>query len=243
MTLVSAFVRLTLITCLLLLETTNAYVPRLPIHFRTNRVPTTTTTALNYVDDQAMLDCQLPSLQQVTTDSFTDQTYHATTIVNELVTSLERSQTLQDLVSGQLSHKDGIQGFFAVYLARSAADVGVMPGPLSHAIKGVNMEKLAPVACMNVIRPTAMAAWHTDSVLKKNSVCTAHRAKKVLECLRGSVSVVKNCQAIYAVASGSVVQGSQSKVEEFWIDMLHELEYDREQRLAIAAAFSSFVQP
>lgn len=112
-------------------------------------------TALNYCND-------LPTSEQVSTDSFTEQAFHASSIVKELVRSSSyvisshdyetgQFQELEELVTKQLSHHDGIRGFFSIYLTQEGsdtpADADVMPAPLSRAMKSVDMALLAPLAC------------------------------------------------------------------------------------------------
>ena len=166
-----------------------------------------TRTRLNYCND-------LPTLEQASTDHFTEQTFYASLIVKQfgfaafsLVTEedLKDQIVLQQLLTAQLSHHDGIRGFFAVYLTgegETIADTEHTPLPLSQALKRADMEKFTPLACMSVIRPTVMASWHTDPVLSANSAKTAERGKRILSSLKGSINVIQNCEAIYMAASG-----------------------------------------
>lgn len=258
-----------LLAILSYLDTTQAYVSKLPIaalglHRGTTR-SLYSPPILRYIDNQeGMLTVSLPSIKQVSTDSFTDQTYHASTLVAELLdaspagtTTTSSSSELQELMTAQLSHQDGIRGFLAVYLTRDMvpSQQEEMPLLLAQAIKGVNMTQMVPLACMNVIRASSIACWHTDAILKENSSKTAERAKQFLTSLRGSITVIKNCQAVHAVASDSTTAkgGSETglffaskkkdKIELFWEEIFEEGGYDQEQRKAIAAAFASFVQP
>lgn len=117
-------------------------------------------TALNYCDD--LPPVVLPSVKQVSEDSFTEQTYHASSIINEFVAASSillteddhKSQIeLQELLIAQLSHQDGIRGFFAAYLTgegTTPADGDRLPVPLSQAMKRVDMSKVAPLACTSI---------------------------------------------------------------------------------------------
>mmetsp|Transcript_18600 Transcript_18600/g.27586 ORF Transcript_18600/g.27586 Transcript_18600/m.27586 type:complete len:242 (+) Transcript_18600:99-824(+) len=216
------------------------------------RIPNATrgkfSTALNYND--------LPTIEQVSTDSFTDQAYYASTIVKELVLASSnvisnhnyepgQLQKLQDLVTIQLSHQDGIRGFFSAYLTQEGddtpADAECMPVPLSKAMKCVDMALLAPLACMNVIRPVAMSYWHKDPTLKENSAKTAERGKKILTSLRGSVNFVRNFEAIYAITSGSKAANVDEKLYKLWDGVFRESNYSKEQKNAIARTFADFL--
>ena len=207
--------------------------------------------SLHYIDEVFSAEetpaIRLPSLEQVRADSFTEQTFYANTLLHQLVAGsdqTDQSLALQELMTAQLSHRDGMRGFLAVYLTKeeSPVDLEKMPSSLTQAMKSVDMAQLAPLACMNVIRPAAMASWHTDPVLQANSNKTAQRAKKFLSSLRGSMNVLQNIQAVYAVATGSVNKDTtQNYMEQFWETVFHESGYDPAQRKAIAAAFASFV--
>jgi hypothetical protein len=121
------------------------------------------TTALQYRN--------LPSVGELSTDDFTDQVYHASVIVREL-SELTNVQTktsegglsrndassklydiklLSELLKAQLSHLDGMRGFFTVYLTgegqQTVADKERMPGILLDAVKMSNFESLASMAC------------------------------------------------------------------------------------------------
>lgn len=207
-------------------------------------------TALNYCDD--LPPVVLPSVKQVSEDSFTEQTYHASSIINEFVAASSillteddhKSQIeLQELLIAQLSHQDGIRGFFAAYLTgegTTPADGDRLPVPLSQAMKRVDMSKVAPLACMNVIRPTAMASIHTDPTLAANSAKTAERAKNILSKYKGSINVVRNCEAIFAVATGTT-EAVEARLAQFWQNVFEESNYKAAEKEAIAKAFSEFV--
>ena len=69
--------------------------------------------------------------------------------------------------------------------------------------KSLNSHTVNFFVGMNVIRPTAMASIHTDPTLAANSLKTAERAKNILSKYKGSINVVRNCEAIFAVATGT----------------------------------------
>lgn len=69
--------------------------------------------------------------------------------------------------------------------------------------KSLNSHTVNFFVGMNVIRPTAMASIHTDPTLAANSAKTAERAKNILSKYKGSINVVRNCEAIFAVATGT----------------------------------------
>ena len=91
----------------------------------------------------------LPSVHDVSMDEFTEQVYHASAIVRELSKMKNPDAMLSELLTAQLSHQDGIRGFFAVYVTgegTTIADNEQMPVLLLNAIKGSNLECLASVA-------------------------------------------------------------------------------------------------
>eukprot|EP00550_Attheya_septentrionalis_P002093 CAMPEP_0198291554 /NCGR_PEP_ID=MMETSP1449-20131203/9043_1 /TAXON_ID=420275 /ORGANISM="Attheya septentrionalis, Strain CCMP2084" /LENGTH=260 /DNA_ID=CAMNT_0043990207 /DNA_START=99 /DNA_END=881 /DNA_ORIENTATION=- len=169
------------------------------------------TTALQYRN--------LPSVGELSTDDFTDQVYHASVIVRELSeltniqanveSGLSRSDAssklydiklLSELLKAQLSHLDGMRGFFTVYLTgeglQTVADKERMPGILLDAVKMSNFESLASMACMNLIIATAMTSAHQDETLAANSAIVAKRAKRLLSLFKGSAHIERNCIAI-----------------------------------------------
>ena len=64
--------------------------------------------------------------------------------------SIKREKVLSKLIKAQLSHSDGMRGFFARYLTGEGymvADKEHVPAPLQEAMKQANLEHLAPLAC------------------------------------------------------------------------------------------------
>lgn len=122
-----------------------------------------TMTALQYRD----LPRDLPSVEELMTDDFTEQVQYASVFVRELSESTQEvvntftkdddttsshiaDETLLELLKAQFSHQDGMRGFFAVYLTAegdTAADKEKMPALLLEVIKQSDWEKLAPLLC------------------------------------------------------------------------------------------------
>eukprot|EP00956_Cyclotella_meneghiniana_P013723 scaffold20002_cov76-Cyclotella_meneghiniana.AAC.7 len=94
---------------------------------------------------------------------------------------------LSELLNKQLSHSEGIRGFFAVYLTspESLEKDDDVPSVLVEAVRGANAEIMVPLACMNVVMPTAMSILHQDAELKECAAKTAKNGKKILRLLKG----------------------------------------------------------
>jgi hypothetical protein len=133
----------------------------------------------------------LPTIEQLSTDPFMKQVSHAAEIVPLLSMEAKQEEGDEDAVSvmlqAQLSHSDGIRGFFVNYLTGegdTAADALEVPAPLASAIQTVSdREDLISLASMNVIMPTAMSSMHTDAGLQQASAKTARRGIIVLKYL------------------------------------------------------------
>ena len=121
---------------------------------------------------------------------------------------------LLELLSRQINHSDGIRGFFAVYLTSpESLTVDDVPDVLAQAVKSADTKVLVPLACMNVIMPTAMSSIHTDDELKECASKTAMNGKKILRLLKGHDLVVNNCKAIVSVCNGVKEEGLDDLIE------------------------------
>ena len=146
-------------------------------------------------------------LCKVSTDDFMKQLGHASQII-PLIHPQEGDapmsyDALLELLTRQLNHSDGIRGFFAVYLTSpESLTVDDVPTVLAQAVKSANTKVMVPLACMNVIMPTAMSSIHTDDELKDCASKTAMNGKKILRLLKGNDLVVKNYKAIMSVCNG-----------------------------------------
>lgn len=78
---------------------------------------------------------------------------------SETTVALVRNSTpeAQEMISAQLSHPDGIRGFFVTYLTGmgddTPADDKEVPPTLIQAMKEANPDDLIPLAVMNVVMP------------------------------------------------------------------------------------------
>eukprot|EP00956_Cyclotella_meneghiniana_P039742 scaffold178271_cov36-Cyclotella_meneghiniana.AAC.1 len=101
-------------------------------------------------------------------------------------TSQVSKSDLSELLNKQLSHSEGIRGFFAVYLTSpESLEADDVPSVLVEAVRGANAEIMVPLACMNVVMPTAMSILHQDAELKECAAKTAENGKKILRLLKG----------------------------------------------------------
>jgi hypothetical protein len=127
--------------------------------------------------------------------------------------SEEETSALPAVLSRQFSHSDGIRGFFAVYLTSpESLTVDEVPVILAEAVKNADKKVMVPLACMNVIMPTAMSSIHEDAELKECASKTAVNGIKILRLLKGDSSVTMNCKAIMSVCRGAG-EGSEDLIE------------------------------
>lgn len=97
-------------------------------------------------------EATLPTIEQAAKDPFMIQLTHASEICALLgkEDDADASTLASDLLSAQLSHSDGIRGFFATYLtSEGAADKEEIPGPLMEAMENADMAILVPLACVS----------------------------------------------------------------------------------------------
>lgn len=178
---------------------------------------------------------------QLSTDSFMKQVNYSERIVPLLGADsnvLEQDQVVAHLTA-QLSHSDGIRGFFVTYLTgvddNSPADQAEIPPALVAAMEAADKTDLIPLACMNVVMPTGMITMHTDPELSQQSQKTADRGIRLLASLKEDAAVQKTCHAILAVASGE--QGSvDDESFQYWTSFFEKWGYQEAQRRDIGEA-------
>lgn len=187
----------------------------------------------------------LPTKIQVSNDDFMKQLGHASQIVPFLhprdgsSPSEEESAAVSEVLCKQFEHSDGIRGFFAVYLTSpESLTVEEVPSVLAAAVKGADTKVMAPLACMNVIMPTAMSSIHQDPELKECASKTAENALKILRLLKGDNNVVSNCNAIYKVSTG-VVDGDD-ELMKYWAKFFFNYKYGPDQTILIANVIKEF---
>lgn len=187
----------------------------------------------------------LPTTAQVSTDDFVKQLGHASQIIPVLhpedgsSPSEEESAALLELLQKQFAHSDGIRGFFAVYLTSpESLTMEEVPSVLAEAVIGADTKVMVPLACMNVIMPTAMTSIHEDPELKSCASKTADNGLKILRLLKGESDVVSNCKAIYQVASDQVEGGDDSI--EYWNKFFINYKYGPEQKADISSVIQEF---
>ena len=94
---------------------------------------------------------------------------------------MQNDNNLESLLTAQLSHSDGIRGFFVQYLTgggggggddkSSAADKPTVPEVLQKAMSKVDADELIPLACKsNIVMAGCleMKYWIFDQTLKLN---------------------------------------------------------------------------
>ncbi|KAL3790118.1 hypothetical protein ACHAW5_007725 [Stephanodiscus triporus] len=186
----------------------------------------------------------LPSIDNVSTDGFMKQLGHASLIIpllhqEDSETSDEEKSALSEVLCRQLSHSEGVRGFFAVYLTSpESLTVDNVPVVLAEAVKNADKKVMVPLACMNVIMPTAMSSIHQDVELRECASKTAVNGIKILRLLKGSDDVSMNCKAIMSVCRGTG-DGSEDLIE-FWNRFFVSYGYADEQKEDIALVMSEF---
>lgn len=198
----------------------------------------------------------LPTRAQLASEPFMKQVSYAAEIIpllgdggGEVGATARDDAQLTELLSAQLSHSDGIRGFFVSYLTvdGAAADADDVPVPLREAMAGADPKELVPLACMNLIMPTAMITMHEDPELSASSARTAKRGAKVLGAILNTDSgaaVQKNCAAIYSVATGDTEVGDANVAKddklEYWSEFCMKWGYGPKQLKDIAESVSEF---
>ncbi|KAL9185761.1 hypothetical protein ACHAXT_003538 [Thalassiosira profunda] len=187
----------------------------------------------------------LPTASDVSTDDFMKQLGHASQIIPLLhpeggeSISDEDSAAMLEVLSRQLGNSDGIRGFFAVYLTSpESLTAEEVPEVLAEAVRSADAKILVPLACMNVLMPTAMTSIHQDAELKECAAKTAANGTKILRLLKGNEDVVNNCRAILSVCHGAD-EGS-AELREYWEKFFGNYNYEDEQRKDIALAVAEF---
>ena len=187
----------------------------------------------------------LPTAAQVSNDDFMKQLGHASQIIPVLhpedgsSMSEDESALLLDVLSKQFAHSDGIRGFFAVYLTSpESLTMEEVPTVLAEAVRGADTEVMVPLACMNVIMPTAMTTIHKDEELKECARKTAENGRKILRLLKEDGDVVSNCKAIYQVCNDEVEEGDE--LTEYWSKFFTNYKYETDQKAAISGVIEEF---
>mmetsp|Transcript_4770 Transcript_4770/g.9110 ORF Transcript_4770/g.9110 Transcript_4770/m.9110 type:complete len:241 (+) Transcript_4770:71-793(+) len=180
-----------------------------------------------------------PTLDQLSKDPFMKQVTYASEFIPFLLDESVQKD-LTDMISAQLSHSDGIRGFFVSYLTSegsSPADAADVPGPVATALKrSSNRKELISLVCMNVIMPTGMITLHKDEEMSRNSAMTSDRGKTIAkyfmnlddDIMKGQVS------AILDAARGK--QDGSDDVR-YWVSFFEKWGYGEKEIQNIAEAF------
>lgn len=149
---------------------------------------------------------KIPSIEQLSSDPFMKQVGYGQQIVSMLddeSNTLVNNESLTKMLVAQLSHSDGIRGFFVSYLT-GGAPITTIPTPLENAMQRSDTSELIPLACMNVIMPTAMVTMHTDQDLSNNSKATAKKGIVVAKALMNEEKMREHCKAILAAITSEM---------------------------------------
>ncbi|KAL3798296.1 hypothetical protein HJC23_000210 [Cyclotella cryptica] len=194
----------------------------------------------------------LPTVQEVSQDDFMKQLGHTARILpllhptNGTVVSQEELNALRRVLEEQFKHSEGIRGFFAVYLTSSESllveendDDDNVPRVLREAIVAADPKIMVPLACMNVVMPTAMTSLHTHPDLKECAAKTANNGKKILRLLRGNRLMMDNCRAIARVCDGTAGVEEEELIK-YWDSFFCNYKYGPMEKEAIALAMAEF---
>jgi len=178
---------------------------------------------------------------QLSSDPFMKQVNYA----SQIVPLLEKDDNdTYDCLIAQLSHSDGIRGFFVSYLTSDNDTDKEVPKLLIDAMKSIKDQKdLVKLAIMNVIMPTAMSTMHTDLELQTNSSNTAKKGLQVLKELTDHPDVSKHCNAIHHVATSRWdVDGEfNDDLHKYWFEFMKNYGYEEKQRDDIASVVKQFL--
>lgn len=169
--------------------------------------------------------------------SFMNQISYASEITQALMNDYndENSDELKRLIEAQLSHMDGMRGFFVTFLtsydnqsSSSSSLPEIVTKSITDCISNLprkERQDLISLIIMNVVMPTATASMHTDPKLSESSKMTAQNGKMVLQHVLQFFDSTKEeeefkvgiktyildiCQAIYDVA----IDSTESESEE-----------------------------
>ena len=191
---------------------------------------------------------------QLKSDPFIQQVNYAESLVSALQSRDLNAVAVAPLLEAQLSHSDGIRGFFVTYLTANTSTDGdidanmatTVPPALINAMQTANASALVPLAMMNVIMPTAMQTLHQTAELQQQSKRTARRAMCIIQALlldqELAEGVMEHCRTVRAVAaSTSQVVDKQYTLFEYWQDFFEKWGYGSRQRKDIVDAMNQLL--
>lgn len=165
---------------------------------------------------------KIPSIEQLSSDPFMKQVGHGQQIASMLENKEDNpvnNESLTEMLTAQLSHSDGIRGFFVSFLT-GGEPITTIPTPLEKAMQQSDKTELIPLACMNVIMPIAMVTMHTDPELSKSSKATATKGIVVAKALMGDERMKEHCEAILTAIASEVDSDSDDLVKVSFIVMI-----------------------
>jgi len=170
--------------------------------------------------------------------SFMNQISYASEITQALMNDYNDENSDEDLkrlIEAQLSHMDGMRGFFVTFLTsydneESTSSSSSLPEIVTNSITNCisnlprkERQDLISLIIMNVVMPTATASMHTDPKLSESSKMTAQNGKMVLQHVLQyfdskeefnvgiKTYILDICQAIYDVAIDSTESETESE--------------------------------
>lgn len=185
----------------------------------------------------------IPSIEQLSSDPFMKQVGYGQQLVSLLENEEDapvNNESLTNMLKAQLSHSEGIRGFFVSYLT-GGEPITTIPAPLEDAMHQSDKTELIPLACMNVIMPTAMVTMHTDPELSKSSKATASKGIVVAKALMAEERMKEHCKAILA-AIPSEIDSFDEKLVEYWKDFYIKWGYKDEQKTDIECVIKELLQ-
>ena len=229
----------------------NSHVCKKGKHLCSMKISQHMTSSRSSSDEEPI---SVPTEEQLEKDSFMKQLSHASQLVSMLQDEHDTKEEdrLGELLKAQLSHSDGIRGFFATYLTwdneegqqqLAAADIDDIPQPLAKAMEATDPSILVPLACMNVVMPTAMSTMHQDPDLQSSAELTARRGSRILSFLAKNDHdslVAINCNAIIEATSVSNLNDTTPNERvEYWVNFFNNYGYETQQRQDIMKAIKN----
>lgn len=190
------------------------------------------------------------TIDQLTTDPFRKQLGYAAEICARLAEHEEGNDDVTQLLQAQLSHSDGIRGFFVQYLTTGEDSKEFLPRPLQTALTKLctDLEEdndLISLTCMNVVMPTAMSTMHTDPDLQASSRSTAQKGIQVLQFLRSCrrKEVTTTAKAMVEAASRPKEEDSKDADPDvdYWKRFFDRYDYGPRERSNIASSISEAI--
>lgn len=194
----------------------------------------------------------IPTLEQLSSDPFIKQVKHAEFICGLLEEDDGReTDVVMKRLRAQLSHEEGVRGFFVTYLTtkKQKESLDIPPALLKAILEVIDPvndnNKMIALMCLNVIMPTAMVTTHKDPILMQQSAITAARAMSLMTAVMDASgkesatreAVTKQCKAILEMATSQEFNAEgDTEAQKYWGEIFDQWGYEEAQLSDIANA-------